>query len=167
MISGLTVSSLPDYANRKCYDSQSLRVYDAIDVAHSLAAQDGYDSMSKMQIWDDSQNVDRFKTSMALMPCVTLGGCDFASNRQDALKGSQTLVLQGPPFNKLHFAGDSQRECQNLAGNAMSITIVGASLISAILMVTRRSDQAPLQVLRTRMLSRGMLCTIVSFEQTR
>lgn len=106
-ISELTICSPPDYANRKWYDSQSSRVYDAIDVAHLLAAQDGYDSMSKMQIWDVSQNVDRFKTGMGLMPCITPGGCDFASNRQDALNGSQTLVLQGMPLDKLHFAGET------------------------------------------------------------
>ncbi|KAJ4383483.1 hypothetical protein N0V86_001532 [Didymella sp. IMI 355093] len=129
----LTIASPPDHANRKWYDSQSSRVYDAIDVAHLLAAQDGYDSMSKMQIWDVSQNVDRFKTGIGLMPCITPGGCDFASNRQDALNGSQTLVLQGMPLDKLHLAGETQRECQDLAGNAMSTTVIGASLISAII----------------------------------
>ncbi|KAJ4312063.1 hypothetical protein N0V94_007628 [Neodidymelliopsis sp. IMI 364377] len=124
----------PDYANRKWYESQSSRVYDAIDVAHLQAAQEeGHDSMFKMKIWDVSQNVDRFKTGMGLMPCITPGGCDFGSNRQDALNGSQTLVLQGMPLDKLHFAGETQRECQDLAGNAMSTTVIGASLISAII----------------------------------
>ncbi|KAJ4354998.1 hypothetical protein N0V95_003335 [Ascochyta clinopodiicola] len=122
----------PDFANRKWYNSQSSRVYDAIDVAHLQAAQEGHDSMHKMKIWDVSQNVDRFKMGTGLVPCITPGGCGFASNRQDALNGSQTLVLQGMPLDKLHFAGETQRECQDLAGNAMSITVIGASLISAI-----------------------------------
>ena len=132
VLSRLINNSPPDYANRKWYDSQSSRVYDAIDVAHLQAAQEGHDSMFKMKIWDVSQNVDRFKTGMGLMPCITPGGCDFGSNRQDALNGSQTLVLQGMPLDKLHFAGETQRECQDLAGNAMSTTVIGASLISAI-----------------------------------
>ncbi|KAJ4992203.1 hypothetical protein SVAN01_02222 [Stagonosporopsis vannaccii] len=123
----------PDFANRRWYDSQSSRVYDAIDVAHLQSAQEGYDSMYKMKIWDVSQNVDRFKTGMGLMPCITPGGCDFASNRQDALSGIQALVLQGMPLDKLHFAGETQRELQDLAGNAMSTTVIGASLISAII----------------------------------
>lgn len=89
--------------------------------------------MFKMKIWDVSQNVDRFKTGFGLMPCITPGGCDFASNRQDALNGSQTLVLQGMPLDKLHFAGETQRECQDLAGNAMSTTVIGASIISAMI----------------------------------
>ena len=71
--SALTIASPPDFANRKWYDSQSSRVYDAIDVAHLLAAQDGFDSMSKMQIWDVSQNVDRFKTGMATAAALQLG----------------------------------------------------------------------------------------------
>jgi hypothetical protein len=125
--------SPPDYANRKWYDSQSSRVYDAIDVAHLQAAQEGHDSMYKMKIWDVSQNVDRFKTGLGIVPCITPGGCHFASNRQDALTGSQTLVLQGMPLDKLHFAGESQRECQDLAGNAMTTTVIRASLISAIM----------------------------------
>ncbi|KAF3010718.1 hypothetical protein E8E13_006591 [Curvularia kusanoi] len=85
----------PDHANRKWYKSQSSRVYDAIDVAHLQAAKEGYDSMYKMKIWDVSQNVDRFKTGLGIVPCITPGGCDFSSNRQDALNGSQTLLLQG------------------------------------------------------------------------
>jgi hypothetical protein len=89
--------------------------------------------MYKMKIWDVSQNVDRFKTGLGIVPCITPGGCHFASNRQDALNGSQTLVLQGMPLDKLHFAGETQRECQDLAGNAMTTTVIGASLISAIM----------------------------------
>lgn len=51
----------PDFANRAWYNSQSARVYDAIDLAHLQAALKGYDSMYKMGILDVSQNVDRFK----------------------------------------------------------------------------------------------------------
>ncbi|KAF2027883.1 hypothetical protein EK21DRAFT_70985 [Setomelanomma holmii] len=123
----------PDIANRQWYGSQSSRVYDAIDVAHLQAAKKGYDSMHKMAVWDVSQNVDRFKADLGILPCITPGGCDFASNRQVALSGSQLLVLQGMPLSKLHFATETQRECQDLAGNAMSTTVIGASLISALI----------------------------------
>jgi SNF2 family DNA or RNA helicase len=89
--------------------------------------------MYKMAIWDVSQNVDRFKSDLGLVPCITPGGCDFASNRQQALTGSQLLVLQGMPLDKLIFAGESQKDCQDLAGNAMSTTVIGTSLIAAII----------------------------------
>ncbi|KAF1916136.1 hypothetical protein BDU57DRAFT_547894 [Ampelomyces quisqualis] len=123
----------PDFANRAWYNSQSSRVYDAIDVAHLQAAQMGFDSMYKMRVLDVSQNVDRFKTALGILPCITPGGCDFATNRQEALSGKQLLLLQGMPMNKLLFGTETQRECQDLAGNAMTTTVIGASIISAII----------------------------------
>ncbi|KAH7390665.1 hypothetical protein BKA66DRAFT_580830 [Pyrenochaeta sp. MPI-SDFR-AT-0127] len=123
----------PDFANRKWYHSQSSRVYDAIDVAHLQAAQKGYDSQHKMAVWDVSQNVDRFKADLGIVPCISPDGCDFASNHHRALNGKQLLVLQGMPLDKLLFARETQKDCQDLAGNAMSTTVIGTSLISAII----------------------------------
>jgi hypothetical protein len=105
-----------------------------------------------MAVLDVSQNVDRFKNSLGILPCITPGGCDFATNRQEALSGKQLLLLQGMPLNKLLFGTETQRECQDLAGNAMTTTVIGASIISAMLCgsqafrateATRRSSLAP------------------------
>ncbi|KAG9186178.1 hypothetical protein G6011_02734 [Alternaria panax] len=123
----------PDFADRKFYISQSSRVHDAIDIAHLEAAAKGYDSLYKMALWDVSQNVDRFKADLGIAPCITPGGQDFASNRQYALNGSQLLILQGMPLDRLLFANETQKDLQNLAGNAMSSTVIGASLISALI----------------------------------
>lgn len=123
----------PDFANKSWYYSQSSRVYDAIDVAHLQGAQKGDDSLYKMAIWDVSQNVDRFKADLGILPCITPGGCDFASNRQQALNGSELLLLQGLPLNKILFARETQKERQDLAGNAMSTPVIGASIVSAII----------------------------------
>ncbi|CAJ2509459.1 Uu.00g144850.m01.CDS01 [Anthostomella pinea] len=123
----------PDFANRAWYKSQSSRVYDAIDVAYLQAANKGLDQMYKMAVLDVSQNVDRFKNSLGVLPCITPNGCDFATNRQEALSGKQLLVLQGMPLNKLLFGTETQKECQDLAGNAMTTTVIGASIISAII----------------------------------
>jgi hypothetical protein len=130
----LTVSSRPpDFADRKFYISQSSRVHDAIDIAHLEAAQRGHDSLYKMALWDVSQNVDRFKVVFGIAPCLTPSGQDFASNRQHTLNGSQLLLLQGMPLDRLLLANETQKDLQNLAGNAMSTTVIGASLISAII----------------------------------
>jgi hypothetical protein len=123
----------PDFANRAWYNSQSSRVYDAIDVAYLQAASKGHDQTYKMAVLDVSQNVDRFKNSLGILPCITPGGCDFATNRQEALSGKQLLLLQGMPLHKLLFGTETQRECQDLAGNAMTTTVIGASIISAML----------------------------------
>ncbi|KAF1836344.1 hypothetical protein BDW02DRAFT_616202 [Decorospora gaudefroyi] len=123
----------PDFADRTFYNSQSSRVHDAIDIAHLEGAQKGFDSLYKMALWDVSQNVDRFKTHLGIAPCLTPNGQDFASNRQHALSGSQLLLLQGMPLDRLLFANETQRDLQDLAGNAMSTTVIGASIISAII----------------------------------
>jgi site-specific DNA-cytosine methylase/SNF2 family DNA or RNA helicase len=123
----------PSFANRRWYNSQSSRVYDAIDVAHLQAARKGYDSLYKMAVLDVSQNVDRFKTALGILPCITPGGCDFATNRQEALSGKQLLILQGMPMDKLLFGTETQKECQDLAGNAMTTTVIGASILSALI----------------------------------
>ncbi|KAI0578561.1 DNA repair protein rad8 [Pyrenophora tritici-repentis] len=123
----------PDFADRGFYNSQSSRVCDAIDIAHLEASQKGCDSLYKMALWDVSQNVDRFKKHSGIAPCVTPTGRDFSSNRQTALNGSQLLVLQGMPMSRLLFANETEKELQNLAGNAMSTTVIGASLVAAII----------------------------------
>jgi hypothetical protein len=140
----LTHTRPPDFANRAWFNSQSSRVYDAIDVAHLQAAQKGCDLLYKMAVLDVSQNVDRFKTGLGILPCITPGGCDFATNRQEALTGKQLLLLQGMPMNKLHFGTETQRECQDLAGNAMTTTVIGASILSALICGSRafRSDSS-------------------------
>jgi hypothetical protein len=37
------------------------------------------------------------------------------------------------PLDRLLFANETQKDLQNLAGNAMSTTVIGASLISALI----------------------------------
>lgn len=123
----------PDFANRKFYFSQSSRVYDCIDVAQLLGALAGRDSLYKMAVWDVSQNADRFKTKLGILPAITPNGCDFVSNQQTALTGSQLLVLQGMPFDKLLLANETPKELQDLAGNAMSTPVIGASLLAALI----------------------------------
>jgi hypothetical protein len=96
-----------------------------------------------MATWDVSQNVDRFNidvdnvdkviTNFGILPCITPEGCEFASNRHQAHNGSQLLVLQGMPLDKLHFGKETQKDRQDLAGNAMSTTVIGASIISALI----------------------------------
>ena len=75
-------------------------------------------------MWDVSQNVDRAKSGQGLVSAITPNGIDFVSNRQTTLPGSELLVLQGIPTRRLHIGNESERELQDLAGNAMSMTVI-------------------------------------------
>jgi hypothetical protein len=163
-------------------------VYDAIEVAHLLFARMGLDSTYKMAIWDVSQNVDRFNivgedferfnanaanvdkvlANVGIVPCITPDGCDFATNRHQALNGSQLLVLQGQPLQKLLFARETQKDRQDLAGNAMSTTVIGASIVSAIISALRpqaRGEQALIVTTRSTPLPTAALVEPISMKE--
>ena len=61
---------------------------DAIDVAHLQRAQEGYDSLFKMAVWDVSQNVDSFRAPLGIVSAITPNGLDFTSNQQRPLNGA-------------------------------------------------------------------------------
>jgi site-specific DNA-cytosine methylase len=133
-----------DHADRQWFESQSTRVYEAIEVAHLLAAADyDIDTSYKDLVWDVSQNADRFKFTPGLAPCVTPGGADFITSRQTVFSAVELLRLQGMPVNDLIFAGETQKEMQDLAGNAMSATVIGASILSAIISIAKTFQPIP------------------------
>ncbi|CAI6335508.1 unnamed protein product [Periconia digitata] len=126
-----------DFANRTFLKSQSSRVADCIEIQSLRSAKTGYDARYSMEIWDVSQNVDRFKSTQGIVPCITPNGIPFATHIQDVLNGRQLLLLQGMPEGKLLFGSETQKDCQDLAGNAMTTTVIGASIISALIATSR------------------------------
>lgn len=128
----------PDFANRLWYSAQSTRIYDCIDISYLQSAQIyRYDPHYKMMVWDVSQNADRYNWTLGLLPCITPSGIDFIPSRHSALTGTQLLLLQGMPNDKLLFAGETQRDIQDLAGNAMSTTVIGAATVAALISARR------------------------------
>ncbi|KAF1977758.1 hypothetical protein BU23DRAFT_526261 [Bimuria novae-zelandiae CBS 107.79] len=123
-----------NFADHEWFRSRSSREWEAIEVAHlSAAAQEDVDSTFKMKIWDVSQNVDRFHDNEGLMPCITPKGQLFSTYRQRPLSGIELLALQGLPLDKILLGRESAADCQDLAGNAMSTTVIAASQLSAII----------------------------------
>jgi site-specific DNA-cytosine methylase len=122
----------PDIASLAFFLSMSSRVWECIEIANLQCALKGYDSLYKMLVWDVSQSVDRYKALPGIVSCITPNGTNFISNRHNILTGSQALLLQGMPAEKLVFANETQKELQDLAGNAMTTTVIGASLIAAL-----------------------------------
>ena len=86
------------------------------------------------QVLNVSQNVDRgFASSRyAICPCLTPQGLPYVSNRGGPLLGLEALSLQGLPIDELLLTRESEDNLRDLAGNAMSSTVVGACIIAAL-----------------------------------
>ena len=135
-------STPPGYFWKVWHRYQVERVWDSIDISYlrnaNLGAPANFDSRYKTRIWELSQNVDRAqdKMSMGLAGCVTPSGIPFVSTRGGPVIGPELLTLQGLPFEKLNLGHLSDRAIHNLAGNAMTSTVVGAGILSYFLACT-------------------------------
>jgi site-specific DNA-cytosine methylase len=151
----------PDHGNIEWYGARSSREWECIDIAHLQRVHRSYDTRFKMEVWDVSQSIDYYGAPFGIVGCITPSGCDFVTNEQTVLTGSQMLRLQGMPNDKLLFARESQKDLQDLAGNAMSTTVIGASLISALLCGTKFFAKSKPTMLKARYMPVEFKSTLV------
>lgn len=141
----------PDHWDLAWIRSQPERTWDALDICHLRNAQRGYDDCYKTydsrcdlvrclltrlrRIIELTQNVDRDKDAHAngVVSCLTPAGTKFITTQGRPLTGQEALRLQGIPVNKLNLTNETQRELFDLAGNAMTTTVVGTVLLSALI----------------------------------
>ncbi|KAI0853261.1 hypothetical protein F5Y00DRAFT_271691 [Daldinia vernicosa] len=125
---------LYDRMDRLVTLTQPKRVLDCIDINHLRALKKGYDSRFKNRIHDLSQNVDRthINTPFGITGCITPNGIHWVTDQCRILSGFEMLGLQGLPLNRLEFAAESQEDLRNLAGNAMSTTVVGTAMVAIL-----------------------------------
>ena len=57
----------------------------------------------------------------------------YSSANGRPIVGLEALALQGLPIDRLHLTRESQKELQDLAGNAMTTPVVGAALLAAFI----------------------------------
>lgn len=149
---------MPDFAWQTWVKSLPERVWDTIDVNFLRKLVEGYDmnykeySYLSIKFWfsparmlansidyrrclELSQGIDREMDSRAfgIVGCITPTGLPFMTTRGGPLCGLESLALQGLPLDRLLLTQESQRELQDLAGNAMSSTVVGAAILSALI----------------------------------
>src|SRR5271154_3545020 len=86
------------------------------------------------QVLNVSQNVDRGFASAryAICPCLTPQGLPYVTNRGGPLLGLEALSMQGLPIDELLLTRETEDNLRDLAGNAMSSTVVGACILSAL-----------------------------------
>ncbi|KAL5003338.1 hypothetical protein BDV10DRAFT_180471 [Aspergillus recurvatus] len=126
---------MPDFAWQVWVRSLPERVWDTIDVNFLRKLVDGYDMNYKERCLELSQGIDREMDSRAfgIVGCITPCGIPYMTTRGGPLCGLESLALQGLPLDRLLLTQESQRDLQDLAGNAMSSTVVGAAILSALI----------------------------------
>lgn len=127
-------TTMPSYAWNEWMNSQVHRIHDLTDINTLRLAQVGVDATYKTMIWNLSQNVDRETMGrLGLSQCLTPSGVPFVSSRGGPLVGEELLLLQGIPVEDLLLTKESETNLKDLAGNAMTTTVVGACMLSALL----------------------------------
>lgn len=130
---------------------QPNRVRDLLDIVYLVAisgknAKHGYyDPAFKAQIIDCSQNVDRVNitTSFGATGCLTPNAIPVLTLEARPITGSEALKLQGMPIENFDMSIETQAQLQDLAGNAMTTTVVGAAILASFQSVAdldRESD---------------------------
>lgn len=115
---------------------QPERVLDLMDITVLRDAKRGEDPHFKSRVWELSQNVDRniVAPQPGITGCLTPSGMPFLTSRGGPVTGLEALSLQGLPIGELLLTRESDDQLQNLAGNAMTSTVVGICLLSALVL---------------------------------
>ncbi|KAJ3042658.1 hypothetical protein HDV00_006937 [Rhizophlyctis rosea] len=134
-----SICDLPDFAWNDWGRGQTERVLDLMDINTLRMAQKGVDVTYKTIVWNLSQNVDRTTASNrpGICPCLTPSMIPYVTNRGGPLIGLEALSLQGLPINELILTRESQDNLADLAGNAMTSTVVGTCMISALILANK------------------------------
>lgn len=145
-------AKVPSYADAAWHRVQRPRVLDLLEISilrNAHPDRGAYDSMYKQRIWDLSQNVNHGmedKGPFGIAGCLTPRGMQYLSSRGGPLIGYELLALQGIPINDIVFTTESDADLKNLAGNAMSTTVVGTAIIIALMLskgLLATSPQSP------------------------
>ncbi|KAK7561133.1 hypothetical protein IWX49DRAFT_131380 [Phyllosticta citricarpa] len=127
-----------EHAHRPWLLKMPERVWDSIDIRFLRAAQGGLDPLFKTMIMELSQNVDRTtETAFGVCSCITPSGIFYLTDRATPMTPHETLALQGIPLDRISLTLESMTEVQDLAGNAMSSTVVGAAQLAALIVAWR------------------------------
>jgi len=115
----------------------NMRRRDLIDCFSGTCTRDNIsrDPLHHSFTWDLSQNVHRTSVRNSVVGvsgCVTPGGELLLANKGRTMMGFEKLLLQGIPFSRLALGPETETQLSDLAGNAMSLPVVCATMLSAI-----------------------------------
>ncbi|CAE6454320.1 unnamed protein product [Rhizoctonia solani] len=145
----------PDYAWGDWWKTQVERVWDLSDILYLTFAQKGIDPLFKSMVWNLSQNVDRqdLRMRLGISPCLTPSMIPFLTARGGPMTGLEALSLQGLPIEELLLTRETEDQLMDLAGNAMSTTVVGTAtcvgLILAFKMLKPGDGETDMEIVET------------------
>lgn len=124
-----------DFTWNDWFSAQTERVTDLLDINMIREAMEGIDPNYKSYLWNVSQNVDRSTASghIGLSPCLTPAMIPYLSARGGPATGREALALQGIDYMDLHLTVETEDQLADLAGNAMSTTVVSAAMLTALI----------------------------------
>ncbi|KAK3672165.1 hypothetical protein LTR78_007918 [Recurvomyces mirabilis] len=130
--------AVPENGSNAWFTKQVDRVKDTIEGTHlSTARKYRCDPRYKTLLYNLSQNVDRIPVagvrSLGLIGCILPTSIPYVTDSARVLTAHENLKLQGIPLDRIILGSETPAELLDLAGNAMSSTVVGAALLSALL----------------------------------
>ncbi|KAI8823181.1 uncharacterized protein EV422DRAFT_394885 [Fimicolochytrium jonesii] len=114
---------------------QPERVLDLMDIMYlRQGLETNVDACYKTIVWNLSQNVDRnpLSKNYSITPCLTPSMIAYITTRGGPLIGREALSLQGIIVDELLLTRETEDQLADLAGNAMSTTVVGTCILSAL-----------------------------------
>ncbi|KAI5815799.1 hypothetical protein BZA77DRAFT_315136 [Pyronema omphalodes] len=96
-----------------------------------------YNTNLNRGFWNLSQNVDRNTMGgdpNGICPCLTPHMIAFLCHRGGPMTGIESLHMQGLPIDELLLTRETSQQIQDLAGNAMTSTVVGISMLMALIL---------------------------------
>ncbi|KAK4466470.1 DNA repair protein RAD5 [Cladorrhinum samala] len=144
----ISSACFPDHSWRSWLDIQASRIVDLLDISVAAGRAAGIHIDYKTFVVDVSQNVDRSNPvvvkvvndqrqvaaqgSLGITGCITPSGCPFVTNLMRPITGTEVMALQGMPVDEMVISSETQAQLRDLAGNAMTVTVVGAAAYSVI-----------------------------------
>ncbi|KAJ9242829.1 hypothetical protein DTO271D3_569 [Paecilomyces variotii] len=128
--------NMPDFVWQDWSRVQPERIWDTLDMNFLRTLRTNrYDINYKERFLELSQGIDREidTRQFGIVGCITPSGIPYITTRGGPLCGLESLSLQGLPLDRLILTRESQRDLQDLAGNAMSSTVVGTAILSALI----------------------------------
>lgn len=128
--------SVPDFGDRSWFNKQQERVKDLLEISRlRKALQREYDINFKTRYLNHTQNVDRETDSLlwGIISCLLPRSFIYVSDLGRTLVAEDNLRLQGLPLGAISFTTESPGELLDLAGNAMTTTVVGSALLAAFI----------------------------------